>query len=294
MIFSSGDLNPMDDHISDDPIGYREDEVIRMESLMTPEAIEKLSKIPNLIGDYICQLCKNKYLDAFQLAQHKCSNIMQVEYKCPECAKKFNCPANLASHRRWHRPKSHVVSKLPTNERQIAQNQDTVPDFKKSEVSPQGFRPFSPVSDQHILDQASQKTPGNADSVKKCKNCHRVFKKLLFLEKHQIVCNKTFEMQSVAEPMVSMEESCFSITKEIATPIGVKGGEPPISPLDGLLRIVDKTTPMPNQTTPKQGSPNLPDVISTPLSCLTQSSKPDLATVDNNLRTTPKANKCLF
>ena len=31
--------------------------------------------------------------------------IVHIEYSCPECEKKFNCPANLASHRRWHRPK---------------------------------------------------------------------------------------------------------------------------------------------------------------------------------------------
>jgi hypothetical protein len=48
---------------------------------ITPEAIEELRKIKNIIGDYICQLCKIKYENAFALAMHKCPRVVHIEFR---------------------------------------------------------------------------------------------------------------------------------------------------------------------------------------------------------------------
>uniref|UniRef100_W6NFG7 Zinc finger domain containing protein n=1 Tax=Haemonchus contortus TaxID=6289 RepID=W6NFG7_HAECO len=75
---------------------------------VTEESRKKIEAIENVIGDCVCCLCKVRYDDVFKLAQHRCPRIAHEEYRCPECEKIFSCPANLASHRRWHRPKEQV------------------------------------------------------------------------------------------------------------------------------------------------------------------------------------------
>ncbi|CAG9860446.1 unnamed protein product [Phyllotreta striolata] len=112
---------------------------------ITEEAKAELAKIENVIGDYVCQLCRELYEDAFGLAQHRCSRIVNIEYRCPECDKVFNCPANLASHRRWHKPRQPK-------------------EFKNSEIID---------ADQEAEEQFQ------------CPDCEKRFRRLSYLKKHQ-------------------------------------------------------------------------------------------------------------
>jgi DNA-directed RNA polymerase subunit RPC12/RpoP len=73
--------------------------------VVSEETRRKLAEIPDIIKSTNCALCKVKFDDVIHLARHKCPRIVHEEYKCSECEKVFSCPANLASHKRWHGPR---------------------------------------------------------------------------------------------------------------------------------------------------------------------------------------------
>lgn len=114
---------------------------------VTEEAKAEIAAIVNVIGDYVCKLCKRSFEDAFELARHRCSCIVLLEYRCPECGKRFNCPANLASHRRWHKPRPHG----------------------KGSASAKSSTTSSTATDKYS-----------------CTDCKKTFKRLAYLKKHQL------------------------------------------------------------------------------------------------------------
>uniref|UniRef100_A0A182W0W6 C2H2-type domain-containing protein n=1 Tax=Anopheles minimus TaxID=112268 RepID=A0A182W0W6_9DIPT len=124
---------------------------------VSDEVRAELAAIPNVIGGYNCKLCRLEFEDAFGLAQHRCSCIVLLEYRCPECGKRFNCPANLASHRRWHKPRDQVGKKGGAG---------------RVEVS----------SDSTDSDSATGKF--------RCNQCDKTFKRPAYLKKHQLTHSK--------------------------------------------------------------------------------------------------------
>ncbi|XP_050334840.1 uncharacterized protein LOC126762264 [Bactrocera neohumeralis] len=132
---------------------------------ITEEAKAILASIDNKIGDYLCQLCRTLYDDAFQLAQHRCPRIVHIEYKCSECEKVFNCPANLASHRRWHKPKSELMA---------SSGQSKKRHLNEPAAAAAGMR-------YEKVNLADDGTEG----VYPCTQCGKHFRRHAYLKKHQ-------------------------------------------------------------------------------------------------------------
>ncbi|XP_029141753.1 insulinoma-associated protein 2 [Protobothrops mucrosquamatus] len=130
---------------------------------------------PTLLGEFVCQLCKEPYADPLALAQHRCSRIVRVEYRCPECHKIFSCPANLASHRRWHKPRP-TTSAGPTRDKENSRGE-------AGRDQHHGSADSSCCRDQPAP-RASQLGPGSEATVYFCPYCHKSFRRQAYLRKH--------------------------------------------------------------------------------------------------------------
>nr|XP_019964687.1 PREDICTED: insulinoma-associated protein 1a-like [Paralichthys olivaceus] len=119
------------------------------------------------LGEFVCQLCREAYADPFALAQHKCSRIIRVEYRCPECDKVFSCPANLASHRRWHKPKQQSPAegdKVPASGKPAAEEPKDSSDRDTPSPGPS--------------------ESGSEEGLYDCHHCGKKFKRQAYLRKH--------------------------------------------------------------------------------------------------------------
>ncbi|XP_041038241.1 insulinoma-associated protein 1a-like [Carcharodon carcharias] len=149
------------------------------------------------LGEFICQLCKEEYIDPFSLAQHKCSRIVRVEYRCPECDKVFSCPANLASHRRWHKPRGQS---LGTASGLHSSNKGDASKHMPGEPKEiQGAERDTP-SPGSVPSES-----GSEDGLYECYQCAKKFKRQAYLRKHLVshqVSPREERKAAPAEPQV--------------------------------------------------------------------------------------------
>ncbi|XP_071454173.1 insulinoma-associated protein 1a-like [Hetaerina americana] len=168
----------------------------------TPEARAELAKIENRIGAYVCRLCRRLFADAFALAQHRCSRIVHVEYRCPECDKVFNCPANLASHRRWHRPRAPAAPK--------GQNA--------------GEEGECPVGGGEEGEDGVVSGGGGEGGAKQapfpCSMCPKSFRRQAYLRKHEATHRKGHLEKGVVDAAIRPPSVAAAVVTAAPTPLG--------------------------------------------------------------------------
>ncbi|XP_062824358.1 insulinoma-associated protein 2 [Anolis carolinensis] len=126
-------------------------------------------------GGFVCQLCKEPYADPLALAQHRCSRIVRVEYRCPECHKVFSCPANLASHRRWHKPR-------PTAQAAAVQGKENSRDQHHGAGISTADSGGACCRGEASESGSAAAPPGGELFL--CPYCHKAFRRQAYLRKH--------------------------------------------------------------------------------------------------------------
>lgn len=156
----------------------------------------------------------------------RCSMIVHVEYRCPECDKVFNCPANLASHRRWHKPRPPTT----TNNNIEKYNNNN--------------------SDEEENNNST--TEALEDSGYNCEFCSKSFKRQHSLKKHVVQAHPEAEgggKESTSSSPMSSPTSRYSIA-ELLGQSQVKS-----SPTSGLLQSFYNDLPKSSSSTSSFFSP---------------------------------------
>ncbi|XP_049547934.1 uncharacterized protein LOC125959167 [Anopheles darlingi] len=129
---------------------------------VSDEVRAELAAITNVIGAYNCKLCRLEFEDAFGLAQHRCSCIVLLEYRCPECGKRFNCPANLASHRRWHKPREQAPERSESTDSDSASGKFRCEQCDKTFKRPAYLKKHQQTHNRAASHKASQAKSGTS------------------------------------------------------------------------------------------------------------------------------------
>ncbi|XP_002129678.2 uncharacterized protein LOC100178955 [Ciona intestinalis] len=159
-----------------------------------------LAAITEDSSKFTCRLCCASYSDCLSLARHKCARMVNVKYECSECGKVFGCPANLASHKRWHKPQemNRKCQTSKNNKRKKVTNDDVTeglsPFVNLKAVKEKHEASVSPSSPLSTTSEASPKfdiEPGNYDSrikaIYPCPGCKRRFRRQSNRRKHALI-----------------------------------------------------------------------------------------------------------